>query len=95
MPQDNWVLELWTPCLVKALSLLVQCRDLPHGEARWKSPWEDLPCLQYDETPSCQPPASLGEVKPQLEGAQTASSLSTDGTFLSIDWDNRRFLEPP
>lgn len=43
VPQDNWVLELWTPCLVKALSLLVQCRDLPHGEERWKSPWEDPP----------------------------------------------------
>lgn len=29
-----------------------------------------------------------------MEGVQRASSLSTDGTFLSIDWDNRRFLEP-
>ena len=30
-----------------------------------------------------------------VEGAQTASSFSTDGTFLSTDWDNRRFLKPP
>lgn len=45
--------------------------------------------MQQDPTANFLPPSEEGRAAVGEERAQEPGSLQNDGTFLSVDWDNR------
>lgn len=68
---------------LKALSLLVQCRDLLHSEKGCGPPEQESPAPNATRSLIANLPPSEGG-KATVEGAQTPSSMLTASTFLPI-----------